>query len=164
MFIKSKNKTIIIAIAVLFLVIALAITHSLLTRNSETPGVTPSIPEISFDGDIGYSNIESDSDVLIHATTGFVFNADSLEQKVCIENPSENMYDFVVSIYLGDGTLVYHSDYIHPGDSVTSIKTELELESGVYANSIIVYHLCSTDNSHSVISQCEFPIEIRCVN
>lgn len=164
MFIKSKNKTIIIAIAVLFLVIALAIMHSLLTRNSEDHGVISSIPEISFDGDVGYSKIESDSDVLIHATTGFVFNANSLEQKVCIENPSENMYDFVVSIYLGDGTLIYHSDYIHPGDSVTSIKTELELESGVYTNSIIVYRLCATDNSHSVISQCEFPIEIRCIN
>lgn len=164
MYIKSKNKTIIIAIVVLFLVIALAIMHSLLTRNSENSGVTSSIPEISVDGDIGYSNIESDSDVLIHATTGFVFNAGSLEQKVCIENPSENMYDFVVSIYLGDGTLIYHSDYIHPGDSVTSIKTELELESGVYTNSIIVYRLCSTDNSHNVISQCEFPIEIRCIN
>lgn len=164
MFIKSKNKTIIIATAVLFLIIAIAIMYSLLTRNSENPSAISSIPEISFDGDAGYSEIESDSDILIHATTGFVFNADSLEQKVCIENPSENMYDFVVSIYLGDGTLIYHSDYIHPGDSVTSIKTERELESGVYANSIIVYRLYSTDTSHDVISQCEFPIEIRCTN
>lgn len=61
-----------------------------------------------------------------------------------------------------DGTEVFKSDYVYPGETLTSIKLGTELKSGTYKNAIMLYRCYTTDTSHIAVSQCEFPIEIKC--
>lgn len=160
---KTKNKKSFIALVLGIIVVTISavLCFTLSRINKDT---APPIPEITFDGDMGYSSGQNAKDVVVHATTGFIFNADSLNQTVDIDNPEQNNCDFIVSIYLGDGTLIYESEYIHPGDCITEIQVTQALRSGVYRNSVIAYNFCSADDSHTILSQCEFPIEIRCIN
>ena len=163
MYNKIKNKKSFIAI-ILAVIIVAVITMLCVTSQRGHKDTAPDIPDLSFDGDIGYSSEQSDNDVVVHATTGFVFTADSLNQEVNIENPTQNTCEFVVSIYLGDGTMLYQSERIRPGDCITDIQITQTLKMGVYKNSVIAYSFYNADNSDTVMSQCEFPIEIRCTN
>lgn len=160
---KTKNKKSFIAIILVVIIVAVIISLCFYSQK-RSKDTAPDIPEISFDGDIGYSTKQSDNDVVVHATTGFSFAADSLNQEVNIENPAQNTCEFVVSIYLGDGTMLYQSERIRPGDCVTDIQITQTLKMGIYKNSVIAYRFYNADDSNTVISQCEFPIEIRCTN
>lgn len=160
---KIKNKKSFIAIILTGIIVAV-ITMLCITSQRARDDVKPDIPDISFDGDVGYSLKQSDNDVVVHATTGFIFTADSLNQEVNIENPTQNTCEFVVSIYLGDGTMIYQSERIRPGDCITDIQITQTLKMGVYKNSVIAYSFYNIDDSDTVMSQCEFPIEIRCTN
>lgn len=123
---------------------------------------TPDIPDISLSGDLGYEQATAD-EVTIQATTGFVFQAHSLQQSVDIQNPKKNKYGFVICLYLGDGTLLYKSTIVDPGERITSIELSKSLESGIYRNSVMVYRFYSTGDNRP-ISQCEFPVEIKAIN
>lgn len=122
------------------------------------------IPEVSFNGSLDYKPFDSDTAIMIEAVTGFEFKSGTLSQSVNIHNLEVNTYDIVICLYLSDGTLLYESNYLSPGDSLSDIQISNPLEAGIYKNSVIVYRICTSDNTHSVVSQCEFPIEIRCTN
>lgn len=123
---------------------------------------TPDTPDISLSGDLGYVQATAD-EVTIQAITGFVFQAHSLQQSVDIQNPKKNKYGFVVCLYLEDGTLLYKSTIIDPGERIASIELSKSLEGGIYRNSAIVYRFYSIGDNRP-ISQCEFPVNIKSIN
>lgn len=149
-------------IAVIIAFVAFIIWLCALMHSGDKMPSTNNIPDVSVAGDNGYSELP-ENEVMIDAVTGLSFLADVTEQDVNIQNREENSYCFVVAIYLGDGTLLYESPMVQPGDSLTSIRLSQTITEGIYQNSIMVYRFYSTDDFHTVVSQCEFPIEIRCV-
>ena len=156
----NRKKTIILS-AIIF-AIAFIICYTLIGNNKYCQRASPNIPDVSIKGDIGYLPTNS-NEVVLQATTGLIFKAHTTKQEVNIENPEQNSYNLVISIYLGDGTLISESDYIKPGNTLSQIELSQSLEAGVYKNSVMVYRFYSS-NSSGIVSQCELPIEIKCVN
>ena len=54
--------------------------------------------------------------ISIPGMNGIYLKANQTKQTVDFFNPEENQCYFIISLYLSDGTLIYKSDYIEPGD------------------------------------------------
>ncbi len=52
---------------------------------------------------------------------------------------------FVFSLYLSDGTLIYKSDYVKPGETLNEITLNQPLQKGLYKNCELVID-CFLDN------------------
>ena len=102
----------------------------------------------------------SDSGVQIEAASGFIMNAGVTAQSVKFNNSRSNDCAFIVTLYLADGTEIYKSDYLYPGDSINEIELKRTLKAGLYKDALMVYQLYSIE-SHKPINRCEFPIEIQ---
>ena len=126
-------------------------------NNSEQVSVEP---DIKFTDDLGYEPPEEQKKVKIEAKTGICLKYGELLQSVDFINLSENKYDMKILIYLGDGTLLYESDYLSPGHSISEAMFRAVPKRGTYENSLIVYKFYSSDEKHLYVSQCEMPIVI----
>ena len=127
-------------------------------NNSEQVSVEP---DIKFTDDLGYEPPKEQKKVKIEAKTGIYLKYGKLLQSVDFINLSENKYDMKILIYLGDGTLLYESDFISPGHVISEAKFRAVPKCGTYKNSLIVYKFYSSDEKHVYISQCETAIEIE---
>lgn len=68
-----------------------------------------------------------------------VMKAGNIIQNVVLHNPSENPCYFVITISLPDGTGVYRSDMVAPGQKTSEIKLSHPLEAGTYKDAILRY-------------------------
>lgn len=68
-----------------------------------------------------------------------VMKAGDLMQNVKLHNPAENPCYFVVSIILPDGTEVFRSGLLEPGQKIDAIKLSQSLEAGTYNDAILRY-------------------------
>lgn len=157
-----RKRSVVISIIIVLLIL-LFVTIFIVSNNSPNDGsYRPTLPDINLNADDGYTQDQAQRGIKLMAVTGLTFKEGSLEQSVDIPNVSSNEYAFIISIYLADGTEVFKSDYVYPGDTLTSIKLTTELKSGTYKNAVMLYRCYTTDTSHIAVSQCEFPIEIKC--
>lgn len=154
---KRRKRFVFILPFVIILVVAAVIgiihTSDLKTSNSK-------FPTISTGSDNGYTNSDENIDTKIVAVSGFNFKSDTKNQEVRFENDRGNHCDFKISLYLADGTLLYESDYLKPGKSITEIVLLDKLDKGVYKNAHLVYRCYSTDSSHKALTQSDFSVEI----
>lgn len=118
---------------------------------------------IEFEGDNGYSEFDNNN-VKIDAVTGIAIYPDGTCPNIDISNDESNNYDEVVEIYLNDGTRLFKTDYLTPGDKLDSVvlNTNSIPHPGVYKG-VAVYSFYTKD-SHSFVNSCEIPIEINFVN
>lgn len=65
--------------------------------------------------------------------------AGSKKQSVCLPNPPQNMCYFQISLYLEDGTLLWQSELIEPGETSQPMVLTEELEKGTYPNALLRY-------------------------
>ncbi|MBQ6840079.1 MAG: hypothetical protein IJO45_05260 [Oscillospiraceae bacterium] len=65
--------------------------------------------------------------------------AGSKKQTVCLPNPPQNLCYFQISLYLEDGTLLWQSELIEPGDTSKPMQLTKELEKGTYTNALLRY-------------------------
>ena len=156
---RRRNATILVIILLLLFTVTLSIV--LLCGNGDN-SYRPDLPEIRLNGDDGFSPNQTQKGIMLRGATGLVFEEGSLEQTVDIPNVQENEYAFVLSIYLADGTQLFKSYYVYRGDVLKKIKLNQTLRSGIYKNALMVYSCYTVDASHIAVSQCEFPIEIKC--
>jgi len=84
----------------------------------------------------------------------------TLDQDVYLYNPTENQCNFVISLYLSDGTLLYKSEMLRPGESIENININKKLNAGLYRNVILAYECCGDDGV--ILTRVEFTIEISC--
>ena len=129
-------------------------------NNSEQVSVEP---DIKFTDDLGYEPPEEQKKVKIEAKTGIYLKYGELLQSVDFINLSENKYDMKILIYLGDGTLLFESDFLSPGHVISEAKFRAVPKRGTYTNSLIVYKFYSSDKKHVYVSQCETPVEIKVI-
>lgn len=97
----------------------------------------------------------------IPAMTGIELTSGTLEQDIQLYNPDENPCVFVVSLYLGDGTLLFQTDPIHPGCTTEAATLTRVLEEGRYKNAMLIYDCYSADGNMTPLTRCELIIEIN---
>lgn len=120
---------------------------------------------------IGLSNNDGGSDgfipmgnaerVRIDAVTGFTVDSETGSSDFSISNLEGNGYPCSIRVSLGDGTLLFESPVLNPGDKVDGIRIPERLERGIYQNACIVYIFYSDIGNRNVISTCQFPVDIN---
>lgn len=120
------------------------------------------LPDVIINGDDdGYTG--EDDGVAINATNGIILKSGTKKQHISLDNPKQNDCEMTITIYLSDGTEVFKSDYLQPGESVGDADINVVLKSGKYRNAMILYRCFKADKNHTPITQTEIPVEIGCI-
>lgn len=144
-------------IIVLLIVIALLFT---LHRCRDAPLPTPQTTTESKTLDFVPAEENENGKISIPGVTGLYLQHGQLQQKVDFVNPSTNNCYFVISLYLSDDTLIYKSDYIAPGEKITSITLLQELEKGIYKNCVLKYE-CFAIDDNTQLNGTQYKIELN---
>lgn len=83
--------------------------------------------------------------ITIPGYAGIIFQHGTLNQNTDLHNPETNNCLFVISLYLSDDTLIFKSDYVKPGETLSEITLLQTLEKGIYKNCKLVYNCYSLD-------------------
>lgn len=90
-----------------------------------------------------------------------VMKAGEVMQDVELHNPQENLCYFVISIILPDGTEVFRSSPIEPGQKIDVIKLLQPLKAGTYENAVLRYSCYSIkDNKQLNGADTKFTLEV----
>ena len=119
-------------------------------------------PEVYENTNLGYEPVSDNNGMVLKAVTGIRIKSDTIIQEFEIPNSSSNKYAISVFIILEDGTIIYESGFLYPGETIEEIELYESLERGTYKNSILLYKFYTVDEPHTFINQCKFPIEINC--
>lgn len=106
--------------------------------------------------------IEKNEDTIsIPGYEGITLRADSLEQTVSLDNPIQNTCYFVITLYLEDGTRLWQSDYIKPGETSSPIVLNQPLEKGTYPNAVLQYSCFKMDSEKTPLNGAETKLTLR---
>ena len=163
----QKNKkicAIIVLILALIAFVGLAVMAIVAPMQYSEPAASAAendftFPEVISNGSDGFA-AHTQTSASIPATTGIVLESGELEQTINLCNPNENPCAFVISLYLGDGTKLFQTEPIYPGDTVDTVTLNRELSCGHYSNAVIVYDCYSADGAMQPLTRCELVIEI----
>lgn len=87
--------------------------------------------------------------------------ADTTEQEVYFQNPAENKVNLQLTLSLADGTQLYKSNLIQPGNAVKSIKISKKLESGSYDDAILHYDCYTADGQKCNSANLTFDLIVK---
>ncbi len=134
-----KKKIIVCAVISCVVVVALIATI-LILQFSDMNGENPADDTTSDSTNV----IDPPGRISIPGFDEIVLKADTWIQNVHFKNPESNRCYFVITLYMQDGSLLYKSDLIAPGESINRICLSQLLESGVYENCVLNYACYST--------------------
>lgn len=123
---------------------------------TEDDSIFPEVLGKDSDGFTAYTQ----ASVSIPAVTGIALESGNLTQTINLSNPSGNTCAFVISLYLADGTIMFHTEPIYPGNTADTVMLSRELSCGHYTNAVLVYDCYSADGAMKPLTRCELVIEI----
>ena len=74
--------------------------------------------------------------------------------RISIGNPKENEVGFYATLKLDDGTVLYESDLLLPGQGLLEVPLKQTLEQGEYA-ARVVFSCVTLDESHTPLNSAE---------
>ena len=93
-------------------------------------------------------SVEKKTDsIAIPGYEGISLKANSKEQEIGFPNPAQNTCYFQISLMLEDGTLLWRSELVAPGEISDPITLEKPLEAGVYPNALLKFDCYTTDGT-----------------
>lgn len=145
---------IILLLLIAFIVLLFAYCH----KSTDKPPATTEQTQKPLDFE-EYEEYKNQS-ISIPGTSGIALAANTITQTVDFYNPQENQCYFVISLYLSDGTMIYKSDYIEPGERITDIELLQTLKQGIYKNCTLNYD-CFTLANKSRLNGSTIKLEIN---
>jgi len=91
------------------------------------------------DVDISSNNSSASGMIAIPGYDHLVMKAGQKVQKVELGNPKQNNCYMRIAIMLPDGTQLYESGLLEPGQVLTSIEISQDLKPGIYEGAILSY-------------------------
>ena len=105
--------------------------------------------------------IEVPKTIAIPGYAQLVMKAGDIVQNVELHNPAGNPCYFVISIILPDGTEVYRSGLIEPGQKTDAIRLSQPLKAGTYKGAVLRYSCYSTkDKAPMNGADTKFTLEV----
>ena len=86
--------------------------------------------------------------------------ADSKQQTIALSNPPQNNCYFEISLYLEDGTLLWKSELIKPGEATEPIVLTKELSKGYYPKSVLRYACFAMDTDRTPLNGAETKVTL----
>jgi len=143
---ERKRKTV---IYILLLIIIVIILLLLLFKCSSNRGTEPPPSDSTSTTEnktLDFIPAGEEGRITILGYAGIYFKAGTTQQTVDFNNPATNDCYFKISLYLSNDYLLYQSDLIKPGEHLTDIKINQELQKGLYKNCLLVYQCYSLDS------------------
>lgn len=100
--------------------------------------------------------------ISIPGMESMTIEADAETVSVRLYNPENNPCYFEISITLDDGTEIYRSNMISPGQELYEIELNEALEAGEYS-AVLQYETYSLDEAHTPMNGASVPITIYAV-
>ena len=85
--------------------------------------------------------------IAIPGYEGISLKANSKEQEIGFPNPAQNTCYFQISLMLEDGTMLWRSELVTPGEVSDPITLEKPLEAGVYPNALLKFDCYTMDGA-----------------
>lgn len=85
--------------------------------------------------------------IAIPGYEGISLKAGSKEQEIGFPNPAQNTCYFQISLMLEDGTMLWRSELVAPGEVSDPITLEESLEAGVYPNALLKFDCYTMDGA-----------------
>ncbi len=102
-----------------------------------------------------------DSQLAIKINAFIEFDNGSSSGKANIQNKKNNVYPLYVSINLEDGTEVYKSSVLQPGEEIKNIKLGKKLKAGTYK---AIAYFNALDEDSNIVGQAGAEIRIKVNN
>lgn len=153
---KSKKNTVIIIVAVIAIIAG--VVAALYLCGVFTPKTEPAngvVGQITDNWDPGIeqpSSAKSGTQIPGYSTAEM--NAGDTSLKISIGNPRDNKVGFFASLELEDGTVLYESELLKPGQGLTEIPLTKTLDKGNY-NAKVVYRCVALDENHTPLNSAE---------
>ena len=145
----KNKKSLILIIVIAILVIAIAVLLILLLRpKASRPsgnGVNGVITD-GWDDGINSGGVEP-AGIQVPGYKDAKMNAGDKVLHLSIGNPESNQADFYATVQLEDGTVLYESGLIEPGQGVTEVPLNKTLDAGTY-QAYVVYQAVTMDDAH----------------
>lgn len=155
-----KKRTKILLIGIIAAAVAAAGIAIFLLISKEEEKANTSASVVPWDVEI-QEEAKQEDEILIPGYDSMVMKANTKEQKVNMGNPADNTCYFVIVIRLADGTQLYQSDYLKPGEGLEEITLERELEVGEY-QAVIEYNCYSLEDKSTLNNgSVEFQLNVR---
>ena len=153
------NKHMYQIIILLLLIALIALLFAFCHKSSDKPPATTEQTQnpLEFEEYQDYKN----QSISIPGMNGIYLKANQTKQTVDFFNPEENQCYFIISLYLSDGTLIYKSDYIEPGERITDIELLQTLKKGIYKNCTLNYDCFTLNDNKSRLNGSTVKLEIN---
>lgn len=164
---ESKKKptdvfiiSILVILSIALLLVLVVCTGVISVKNDAVrSSVNIGLPD-NDEGSDGFIPMGDAECVRIDAVTGFTVDLETGISDFSISNLEGNGYPCSIRVSLGDGTLLFESPALNPGDKVDGIRISERLERGIYRNACIVYIFYSDIGNRNIVSTCQFPVDI----
>lgn len=144
-----------ILVVVLSCFLVLLLVAAALLHIKEEPGAAA--PE----ADVTTPTIEKNPDsIAIPGYEMLELRAGSKEQTLCMPNPPQNCCYFQISLYLEDGTLLWQSDLIEPGETSKPIVLTKPLSKGTYPKAVLRYACYRMDEDLTPLNGAETKVTL----
>lgn len=82
-------------------------------------------------------------------------------EDLCLANPEQNTCYFVITLSLADGTPLWQSSYIPPGEASDPIRLQEPLEPGVYPDAQLTYACFRMDEALTPLNGAQMELTLR---
>lgn len=153
---QAGTQRVVIICLVLLLIVAAGVIVLLVTRNNSKPEPEPeSIVQTSQQENSGLVVPERPEMLDVTAYETIKLKADTLKQSVRFENPVQNNCWLVITLSLEDGTVLWKSEELLPGQVVRSITLNQPLSAGEYENAVLSYQHWTYDQEKKQLNGAE---------
>ncbi len=147
---KGRFPLITVALAVVCVVLMILLLQT--CRHTPANTVESSVPETTVK--------KNEGSISIPGYEMLELKADSKQQTIALPNPPQNNCYFEISLYLEDGTLLWKSDLIEPGEASKPVVLTKELPKGYYPKSILRYACFAMDEDRTPLNGAETKVTL----
>ena len=139
---QRNRKTVIVLLIVVVLLLA-AVIVLVANRPQKRQAKLPNGEEIQQSGPVE----KKPDSIAIPGYEGISLKADCKEQEIGFPNPAQNTCYFQISLILEDGTTLWQSELVKPGEISEPITLNEPLAAGVYPNSLLKFDCYTMDGN-----------------
>lgn len=140
---SQKNQKPVIILLTVAVVLLAAILVLTVNRPQKQQAKLPNGEEIQQSGPVE----KKPDSIAIPGYERISLKADCKEQEIGFPNPAQNTCYFQISLILEDGTTLWQSELVKPGEISKSITLNEPLAAGVYPNSLLKFDCYTMDGS-----------------
>lgn len=140
---SQKNQKPVIVLLTVAVVLLAAILVLTVNRPQKQQAKLPNGEELQQSGPVE----KKPDSIAIPGYERISLKADCKEQEIGFPNPAQNTCYFQISLILEDGTTLWQSELVKPGEISKSITLNEPLAAGVYPNSLLKFDCYTMDGS-----------------